>query len=48
MDTNTELMLKEQMKDFDLVLAGDRTVLEAAEVSERDVYKRQTMGFSFS
>ena len=35
MDTNTELMLKEQMKDFDLVLAGDRTVLEAAEVSER-------------
>ena len=24
MDTNTELMLKEQMKDFDLVLAGDQ------------------------
>lgn len=41
MDTNTELMLKEQMKDFDLVLAGDRTVLEAAEVSERKRLQKQ-------
>lgn len=35
MDTNTEAVLKEQLKDFDLVLAGDRTILEAAEVTER-------------
>lgn len=35
METNTEDLLKEQLGDFDLVLAGDRTILEAAEVQER-------------
>lgn len=35
MDINAEAVLKEQLKDFDLVLAGDRTILEAAEVTER-------------
>lgn len=35
MDTNTEELLKEQLKNFDLVLAGDRTILEAAEIQER-------------
>ena len=35
MQINERAELKDEVREFDLVLAGDRTILEAAEVTER-------------
>ena len=37
--------LKGEIRKFDLVMAGDRTILEAAEVTEKNIFRRQRDSF---